>query len=104
MEVLAITTIGGVCVVLLGVIIKMQNAKVSAMTAKLDEKTDKAMCDQRYSELLSRLGRGVERFDKIDKALFEHNEEQVRQGKVLVKVLTIVERLNKNNGGKAEGV
>ena len=100
-----VTVAGAVCVILIGTIMAMQNSKIEKVDEKADkidcdEKTDKAMCDQRYGDMLARLGRGVERFDKIDKTLDTHNTEQVKQGKVLVKVLTILERLDRNGGSR----
>jgi len=58
--------------------------------------TEKA-CDEHKADIDRRLGRGVERFDKIDEKLETLNKEQTEQGKVLIKVFTIVERIG--NGG-----
>ena len=58
--------------------------------------TEKA-CDEHKADIDRRLGRGVERFDNIDKKLETLNKEQTEQGKVLIKVFTIVERIG--NGG-----
>ena len=84
---------GGACIILLGVIVKMQNTKIDDATTETDKKADKAMCDQRYGEVLTRLGRGVDRFDKIDDGL-------KKQRDILTKVHTIVENLDRNNGSR----
>ena len=56
--------------------------------------TEKA-CDEHKADIDRRLGRGVDRFDKIDNKLDKLNDEQVEQGKVLIKVFTIVDRMEK---------
>ena len=100
-----VTISGGIFLILIGIIIAMQNSKIDRIDDELDNKAKKCdvnkkaditMCDQRYGELLARLDRGNSRFDGIDKKLDDHTAEQIKQGKVLVKVLTIVERLDKN--------
>ena len=58
---------------------------------RLRNKVSKDLFKQSNEDLNRRLGRGVERFDKIDKKL-------ETQGEVLTKVHTIVERMEKNNG------
>jgi len=55
------------------------------------------LCDDRHEDIDRRLGRGVERFDKIDEKLEKLNTEQVEQGKVLIKVFTIVDRMEKKS-------
>ena len=57
--------------------------------------TEKA-CDEHKADIDRRLGRGVERFDKIDEKLETLNKEQTEQGKVLVEVYTIVSQMEKN--------
>ena len=86
-----IETIGGVggSLALLGVIAKIAWNKVG-------QKQDTTMCDQRYGEVKSELTKGTEKFTAVDKKLEKLNTEQVKQGKVLVKVYTIVDRMEKN--------
>jgi len=79
--------------VLLGIIVKMQGTSIA-------KKQDKAMCEQRYGEVKDDLTKGDEKFDKIDKQLGTLNKEQVEQGKVLIKVYTIVDRIEKSNNSR----
>ena len=58
---------------------------------RLRGKTDQKTFDQNREDINRRLGRGVERFDKIDDKLEE-------QGKVLIEVRTVVKALAKKNG------
>lgn len=85
------TEIGGLSIftVLLGVILRTQSISIS-------KKTDKAMCKQRYGEVKEDLIKGDEKFGKIDKLMQDYQKEQIEQGKVLVEVFTIVDRMEKN--------
>ena len=74
---------------LLGIIAKIAWNKVSG-------KQDTTMCNQRYTEVKAELAKGDGKFTAIDKKLEKLNAEQVEQGKVLVKVYTIVDRMEKN--------
>ena len=56
---------------------------------RLRNKVSKDMFKQNNEDTGRRLGRGVERFDKIDERL-------ITQGETLVKIHTIVERMEKN--------
>ena len=58
---------------------------------RLRNKVSKDLFNQSNEDLNRRLGRGVERFDSIDKEL-------KAQSGILTKVHTIVERMEKNNG------
>jgi len=85
-----VEAVGGVgSLALLGVIVKIGWARVG-------RKQDTTMCDQRYTEIKEDLTKGDEKFTAIDKKLDELNKEQGEQGKVLVKVYTIVDRMEKN--------
>ena len=63
---------------------------------KVGRKQDTVMCDQRYGEVKEDLAKGDEKFNAIDEKLEKLNTEQVEQGKVLIKVYTIVNRMEKN--------
>ena len=60
---------------------------------RLRNKVSKDMYKQNNEDTDRRLGRGVTRFDNIDKRL-------ITQGETLVKVHTLVEALAKKNGIK----
>ena len=65
---------------------------------RLRNKVSKDMYKQNNDDTDRRLGRGVERFDKIDDTLKEHKDSQHEQGLLLTEIYTIVKRLDINNG------
>ena len=69
---------------LMGFIVRMQNNKI-------DKSMSKELADERHEEIERRLGRGVERFDKIDGKLDAQKE-------ILIEVSTIVRALGRKNG------
>ena len=76
--------VGGVIVGLMGIVLRMQNSKI-------DKGMTKELCEERHGDTERRLGRGVERFDKIDDKLDE-------QKAILIEVSTTVKALAKKNG------
>ena len=76
--------VGGVIVGLMGIVLRMQNSKI-------DKSMPKELCEERHGDTERRLGRGVERFDKIDDKLDEQNA-------ILVEVRTTVKALARKNG------
>lgn len=66
---------------------------LSSFEWRLRSKVGQKTFDQNREDINRRLGRGVERFDKIDTKLEEHS-------KMLIEVCTIVKALAKKNGIK----
>jgi len=85
------TEIGGMGLftLLAAVILKIQHNTIS-------KKADGALTAQRFKEVESSLARGDEKFNKIEKKLDKYQEEQIKQGKILTEVHTIVKRMEKN--------
>jgi len=75
---------GGAIVGLVGLVLRMQNSKI-------DKGMTKELCEERHGDTDRRLGRGVERFDKIDSKLDDQNA-------ILIEVRTTVKALAKKNG------
>ena len=85
---------GSIVLFLIGLVAKVQSTRITETKKDIEKKASRDICDQRYGELLNRLGRGTERFDKIDDKLDEHNRMTVSQGKLLVKIDTKLDTLN----------
>ena len=75
--------------VLLGIVLGMQNMRINKAQTR-------EMCDERHDNNEDSLKTGVKRFEKNDMLLAKFSDEQVKQGLKLNKVLTIVERMEKN--------
>ena len=75
--------------VLLGIVLGMQNMRINKAQTR-------EMCDERHDNIEDSLKTGVKRFDTNDMLLAKFSDEQVKQGLKLNKVLTIVERMDKN--------
>ena len=75
--------------VLLGIVLGMQNMRINKAQTR-------EMCDERHDNIEDSLKTGVKRFDKNDILLTKLTDEQIKQGLKLTKVLTIVERMDKN--------
>jgi len=74
---------------LLGIVLGMQNVRINKAQTR-------EMCNERHDNIGDSLKTGVKRFDKNDMLLAKFSDEQVKQGLKLNKVLTIVERMDKN--------
>lgn len=83
------TVIAGIVILLISVVLTMQNVRIA-------KKANKELVEERHLHSLVELANGVKKFDKIDKQLEKLTNEQVEQGKVLIKVYTIVNRIEKN--------
>ena len=66
---------------------------------RMRNKVSKDLLNQHKEDSERRLARGIQRFDKHDKLFEKFGDIQINQGKTLVKIYTIVERMEKNNGG-----
>ena len=78
---------------LLGIVLGMQNVRINKAQTR-------EMCDERHDNIEDNLKTGNNRFEKNDKLLAALNKEQVEQGKVLIEVYTIVQRMEKNGHKK----
>ena len=85
---------GSIVLFLIGLVAKIQSTRITETKKDIEKKASRDMCDQRYREILSRLGRGTERFDKIDESFEKHGEMITSQGKLLVKIDTKLDTLN----------
>jgi len=83
--------IGGMSLftLLAAIILKIQYSTIG-------KKADEPLTAQRFKEVESSLARGDEKFNKIEKKLDKYQEEQIKQGKILTEVHTIVKRMEKN--------
>ena len=84
--------VGSGFLTLLGIVLGMQNVRISKAQTR-------EMCDERHDNIEDSLKTGNNRFEKNDKLLAALNKEQVEQGKVLIEVYTIVQRMEKNGHG-----
>ena len=81
--------VGSGFLVLLGIVLSMQNVKINKAATR-------ELCEERTRDFRRSLENGNERFDKNDELLEKLTDEQIKQGQILTKVLTIVERMDKN--------
>ena len=81
--------VGSGFLVLLGIVLSMQNVKINRAATK-------ELCEERTGDFRRSLENGNTRFDKNDELLEKLTDEQIKQGQILTKVLTIVERMDKN--------
>ena len=80
---------GGGFLTLLGIVLGMQNVRINKAQTR-------EMCNERHDNIEDSLKTGVKRFDKNDILLTKLTDEQIKQGLKITKVLTIVERMEKN--------
>ena len=85
--------VGSGFLVLLGIVLSMQNVKINKAATK-------ELCEERTQDFKRSLKSGNEKFEKNDRLLAKLTDEQVEQGKVLIKVYTIVSRMEKNGHKK----
>ena len=88
---------GASIVALAGIVIRIQCSRFNRIAKKVNEKTDKEMCNQRYGELIDKLVFRDKRFDKIDSTLEKHHQLSISQGNLLASIDTKLDFLN---GGK----
>ena len=84
--------VGSGFLVLLGIVLSMQNVKINKAATK-------ELYEERSGDCQKSLDSSNERFDKNDTLLAKLTDEQVEQGKTLVKIYTIVSRMEKNGHG-----
>jgi len=85
--------IGGIFVFLVGTVLTMQSSRIA-------KKANKELMEERHIHYMAELVDGVKKFEKIDERLTKLTDEQVEQGKVLIKVYTSVTRMEKNGGSR----